>query len=297
MMTAGAPAAGSGRVTRLALIWLALAAMMAAFRPIGTSAEELVTFNSALYRPGHLQERLARERGETPKPPDRIEGYLSKPVGDGPFPAIVYLHGCGGLSEATRNRVAQLLTGWGYVTLAVDSFSTRGIKDACNRLPDRQGDALGALSYLSRLGFVDPKRIAMVGSSQGGIVALQLDSMDSTLPARIFDIAEDLTFRAAVAYYPMCGVARDELSIPTLIMIGELDDWSPAGDCERLMKRRAGRGAPVDLIVYPGAYHAFDVPLLVGGRMMFGHWLRYDDDAAPRSVQAMHDFLAIQLSR
>src|SRR6185312_10835829 len=98
-----------------------------------------------------------------------------------------------------------------------------------------------------------------------------LDSMDSTLPARIFDIAEDLTFRAAVAYYPMCGVARDELSIPTLIMIGELDDWSPAGDCERLMKRRAGRGAPVDLIVYPGAYHAFDVPLLVGGRMMFGH--------------------------
>ena len=290
MMTAGPRAARSGR-----LVWLALAVMMA-FCPIGTSAEELVTFDSAPYRPGHLQARLARERGETPKPPESIEGYLSKPEGEGPFPAIVYLHGCGGLSENTRQRVARLLTGWGYVSLAVDSFSTRGIKDACNRLPDRQGDALGALSYLSRLRFVDRKRIAMVGSSQGGIVALQLDSMGASLQARIFDIPDDLSFRAAVAYYPMCGVARDELSIPTLILIGELDDWSPASDCERFMTRRAGRGAPVDLIVYPGAYHAFDVPVLVGGRTMFGHWLKYDEDAATRSVQATHDFLAAQLS-
>jgi dienelactone hydrolase len=291
MVTADPPAVRSGR-----LLWLALAAMMGAFCPIGTSAEELVTFNSAPYRLGHIQERLAQERGETPKAPESIEGYLSKPDGDGPFPAIVYLHGCSGLSADARKRVAHLLTGWGYVSLAVDSFSTRGIKEACTRLPDRQGDALGALSYLSKLRFVDPKRIAMVGSSQGGIVALQLGSAGSIVQARIFDIPKDLNFRAAVAYYPICSFASDELSIPTLILIGELDDWSPASDCERFIKRRAGRGAPVDLIVYPGAYHAFDVPALVGGRTMFGHWLEYDEDAATRSVQAMRDFLAAQLS-
>jgi hypothetical protein len=137
MVTADPPAVRSGR-----LLWLALAAMMGAFCPIGTSAEELVTFNSAPYRLGHIQERLAQERGETPKAPESIEGYLSKPDGDGPFPAIVYLHGCSGLSADARKRVAHLLTGWGYVSLAVDSFSTRGIKEACTRLPDRQGDAL-----------------------------------------------------------------------------------------------------------------------------------------------------------
>jgi phosphoglycerate dehydrogenase-like enzyme len=36
-----------------------------------------------------------------------IEGYLSKPDGDGPFPAVIYLHGCGGLSLAARKRSPQ----------------------------------------------------------------------------------------------------------------------------------------------------------------------------------------------
>jgi acetyl esterase/lipase len=120
MVTAVQPVARSGR-----LVWLALAAITGALYPIGTSADELVTFGSAPYRLGHIQERMARERGETPKAPESIEGYLSKPDGDGPFPAIVYLHGCGGLSENTRQRVAHLLTGWGYVSFAVDSFDPR----------------------------------------------------------------------------------------------------------------------------------------------------------------------------
>jgi cephalosporin-C deacetylase-like acetyl esterase len=60
---------------------------------------------------------------------------------------------------------------WGYVSLAVDSFATRGIKDACTQptpalMLARQGDALGALSYLSNLPFVDPQRIAIMGASQ-----------------------------------------------------------------------------------------------------------------------------------
>jgi len=284
-------------VTFSKLGWLALAAIIGALYPSDASAEELVTFNSAPYRLGHIQERLARERGETPKAPVSIEGYLSKPEGDGPFPAIVYLHGCGGLSRGARTRMADLLTGWGYVSLAADSFSTRGIKDACTpQMPDREADALGALSYLSKLPFVDARRIAVVGASQGGFVALQLGSTNSIPRAGVYDIPEDLNFKAAVAYYPKCNVATDELSLPTLIMIGELDDWSSASDCERFMKRGAGRGAPVDLIIYPGAYHDFNVPTLVEGRIMFGHWLKYDEDAATRSVRAMQDFLAEQLS-
>jgi dienelactone hydrolase len=122
-----------------------------------------------------LQQRLARERGEMPTgaPATTIEGYPSKPDGSGPFPAIVYLHGCDGLSANARSVAAEVITGWGYVSLAVDSFATRGIKGACDQpIPDRQADALGALLYLSKLAFVDPKRIAVLGSSQGGIIAL-----------------------------------------------------------------------------------------------------------------------------
>jgi len=59
-------------------------------------ADELVQFDSAAYRVGQLQQRLARERAETMAevPRTTIEGYLSKPDGSGPFPAVVYLHGC-----------------------------------------------------------------------------------------------------------------------------------------------------------------------------------------------------------
>jgi len=277
-------------------LWLALAAMMGVLYPIDVSAEELVTFKSAPYRLGQIQQRLARERGETPKETsETIEGYLSKPQGNGPFPAIVYLHGCAGLSENTRKRVAELMTSWGYVSLAVDSFATRGIKQACDQsMPPRQGDALGALSYLSSFAFVDPHRIAVVGSSQGGIAALQLASSHQV---DIFDVPEDQKFKAAVAYYPLCSVAADELSIPTLIMIGEFDDWTPAKYCDMWMRTRSGRGAPAKLIVYPGAYHGFDVPGLVDGAIAFGHWLKYDADAASSSVEEMQKFLSAQLSR
>lgn len=61
------------------------------------------------------------------------------------------------------------------------------------------------------------------------------------------------------------------------------------------MERRAGKGAPVKLVIYPGAYHAFDVPSLGDGMRSFGHWAKYDADAAARSILEMHDFLAAEL--
>src|SRR5664279_5371739 len=159
--------AGAGepdmRQRGLAFLILTILASISCAWPVAGSAEELVRFDSAPFLLGQIQQRQARERGETPSgPPDSIEAYLSKPDGSGPFPAIVYLHGCGGLSERTRHRIAELMTAWGYVSLAVDSFATRGIKHSCNRLmPRRQGDAWGAFGYQSGLGFVDPQRIAI----------------------------------------------------------------------------------------------------------------------------------------
>jgi dienelactone hydrolase len=264
-----------------------------------TLAGELVRFESAPVHVGQLQQRLARERGEAPKAADTIEGYLTKPEGDGPFAAIVYLHGCDGLSKDDRKFIAQFVTGLGYVSLAVDSFATRGIKDACTKpmpalMLARQGDALGALSYLSKLPFVDPQRIAVLGGSMGAMVALQLAS---THHVETFDAHQDQKFKAAVAYYPLCGIASEELIVPALILIGELDDWTPAKDCELWMKRRADRGAPVKLVVYPGAYHAFNVPAFADGREMFGHWLKYDAKAASSAVQEMRSSLSAQFSR
>ena len=113
------------------------------FQNISAQAEELVRFDAAPYLLGQLQQRLAIERGEMALPSvEGIEGYLSNPVGDGPFPAVMYLHDCSGLAASSRARLAAMFNGWGYVFLAVDSFTTRGIQEACDRpMPARDADA------------------------------------------------------------------------------------------------------------------------------------------------------------
>ena len=278
---------------------LVLIILIAAVWPLcarAQSADQLVKFETAPYVLGQIQQRRAIERGEMAVATTSfIVGYLSKPDGAGPFPAVVYLHGCGGLSKSARQRFSDLLTGWGYVALAVDSFATRGIEEACDRpMPDRQADAWGALLYLSKLPFVDRERIAVLGSSQGAIIAMRLASIHDV---RLFDVPDGLNFKAAVAFYPTCSVASEQLAIPALILIGELDDWTPARNCEQWMGLRNGSGAPVKLVVYPGAYHAFDFPGLRNGMRRLGHWLKYDPEAARSSTAETHDFLAAHISK
>src|SRR5262245_43742050 len=43
---------------------------------------------------------------------DRIEGYLAKPEGAGPFPAVIGLHGCGGMQDLTKRKLVDALVGW-----------------------------------------------------------------------------------------------------------------------------------------------------------------------------------------
>src|SRR5258707_13416503 len=66
---------------------------------------------------------------------DRIQGYLAKPDGAGPFPAVVGLHGCAGMHDTRKQRLADELVAWGSVVLLVDSYATRGIDPACPSTP------------------------------------------------------------------------------------------------------------------------------------------------------------------
>jgi dienelactone hydrolase len=69
------------------------------------------------------------------------------------------------------------------------------------------------------------------------------------------------------------------MTVPTLILIGERDDWTAAQDCRDMaagvsspgLARRSDDTHNVQLIVYPDAYHAFDLPIVQPGKMLFGH--------------------------
>lgn len=263
-------------------------------------AAERVQFESARYQVGPLQLRLARERGESVvRPPaDVIDGYLTRPDGAGPFAAVVHLHGCNGLPNAFKDGTekgmwSERLAGWGYAVLVVDSFTTRGISQACSGgLTPRIADAYGALASLSRQPFVDANRIAVIGFSQGAITALAAVGPDA------FDLLElgERKFKAAIAFYPSCP-SDGTMTVPTLILIGALDDWTRASACTAMMANRTGAGSPVRLTVYPGAHHAFDVTSLQPGREYFGHRVEYNAAAAEPATEEVRQFLAQQLGR
>jgi len=215
---------------------------------------------------------------------DPIQGYLTRPKGAGPFPAVVLLHTCLGL-PAERTSIGARIATWGYVALFVDDFATRGLKETCavdfkQALPD----ADGALAYLRRLSYVDPDKIAVVGFSQGGDTALKIASRGAA------------GFRAAAAFYPPCANLNGAaLAIPTLILVGAKDEVTPAADCAELAKRQAP--GMVRFEAYPGAAHAFDLPEFGAGTKVMGMLLAYDHNAASRSWTDLRGFLAARLKR
>jgi len=69
-----------------------------------------------------------------------LDGYLFRPDGAGPFPAIAALHGCSGMFARGTNWIAAVFRGWaaelnrlGYVFLLVDSLGPRRHGIACTR--------------------------------------------------------------------------------------------------------------------------------------------------------------------
>jgi dienelactone hydrolase len=265
----------------------------------------LVEFQGAAQPLGSLQQRTSSEGEEVPKhiPGDRIQGFFAKPEGSGPFPAIVALHGCDGLRYGAVQGASDRLVSWGYAALLVDSFTTRSIDHACTpekyaaeerNILNRTFDAYGALLFLARQPFVDPRRVAVVGVSQGGMVTL---SVAEERTFELFVNPSNLAFRAAAALYPPCSLAGARPSIPTLILVGELDDWTPAKDCARTIARWGSASPPVQLVTYPGAYHSFDTPTLQPGRMMFGHWLEYNAEAAEDAHRRIRAFLTEHLDK
>jgi dienelactone hydrolase len=226
--------------------------------------------------------------------PRELAGILTVPRGDGPFPAVVLLHGCAGLREADTaaqmSGWAQRLTDWGYVTLQVDSLGPRSIDDGCfsqDFSPRFEMiDAFAAKAWLTTLRQVDPGRIGVIGWSSGGIAVIAI--VDA------FDRAKGIEpFKAAIAFYPMCS-SFSRRDTPLLILIGELD-YLNAHRCEtRSDQTLDGAAIELTLKIYPNTYHAFDYEGL-NETLEQGYHLEYNAEATQDAIVRTRDFLARHL--
>jgi len=215
-----------------------------------------------------------------------LVGYLFRPGGPGPHPAVVMLHGRGGPYSSLAkgvydaNTLSKRHKFWGeywashgYVALLVDSFGPRGYWQGFPRYSyeDRPSevseqttrplDAYGALGYLRGRADVVHDRIGLQGWSNGAMTSLV--TMSSHAPG-IANPSPERGFRAALVFYPGCGMEAIQGAYapyaPVQMFVGTADAEVSPKRCATWERRVQAAGGSIDLIAYEGAEHDFDDP-------------------------------------
>lgn len=237
----------------------------------------------------------------------RPSDTVYRPDGDGPFPAVVLLHGCGGV-RASDHAWAELFRDRGYVAIVVDSLAFRGLAEeerwraVCEGRAlwgrERAGDLLATLAYLRALPYVDAERIALAGWSHGAwtiMDALALEA-DGNLPTNLREDPGGLAgVRGAILFYPYCGLGsltRNgwKRSIPGLMLLAGRDRVTSHEECLETASVLRERGQPLDVHVYPNVDHAFDYTDLPPDAK-----LPHDAEATADARQRVTKFLADRL--
>lgn len=109
-----------------------------------------------------------------------LAGTLTLPEGKGPFPAAVLITGSG---QEDRNEtvfghrpflvIADFLTRNGIAVLRFDDRGMGGSKGNPNNATSENfaGDVAAAVAYLTTRPEIDPKKIGLIGHSEGGLIA------------------------------------------------------------------------------------------------------------------------------
>jgi dienelactone hydrolase len=219
-----------------------------------------------------------------PSSPLTIKGKLSLPSGyssgrcapsNGKWPAVLILHGSSGV-DSRGDFYEQALNAAGIATLQIDMWEARGVTGIANR-PQAPiltyPDAFSALRFLASHPNIVADRVGVLGFSWGGVVSL---ATAEQLYANTFGGGR--RFKAHVANYPVCYGANN-VSIPALfppaekgtqflsltgaqvlIQIGSNDDYdNGTAPCRALAASvNPTNNNTVQVIEYPGAYHAWD---------------------------------------
>jgi dienelactone hydrolase len=199
-----------------------------------------------------------------------VHAQLYKPDGEGPFPTVIALHGCGGLgghSEPVLPRYrdwAEALLKSGHAVLLPDSYGSRDLGPQCRvNLKERRvlarrervADVNASRQWLLQQPWVARDRISLIGWANGASALLW-----AVRPQSLSRSTEP-DFRSAIAFYPDCRVSSGlgwSTRVPTLLLIGAKDDVSSPSACRQVVEGARGRSALARIIVYPSAAHDFD---------------------------------------
>jgi carboxymethylenebutenolidase len=182
----------------------------------------------------------------------RITVQVFAPNSGGPYPAVIALHGSGGIREGWAAEPASLLASRGFSVFVLHYFErtdTAWADDATIRhnFETWMKTISDAITWAGNHASVDASRVALLGFSLGGYLALSVAAVDPRV-------------KAVVEYF---GGLPDELAehankiAPTLILHGERDYTVPVSEAHKLKKLFEDTGTDFEMKLYPNAGHGF----------------------------------------
>lgn len=149
----------------------------------------------------------------------------------------------------------------GLATFELKSFSSRDISSTVGSqvevtMASMIYDSYKALDVLSSNINIDKDNISITGWSLGGGVALF-----SAWKNLVNAIDSKNKFAAHLPIYPPCFTKNKSMAFtdsPIHILIGELDDWTPALACEELVESIYDTKSNIGITVYEDSHHGFD---------------------------------------
>ena len=252
----------------------AFAGFCAAFIAYAQAPEVVTTFANgapngryafASWTPKVLAELMqGNKTGETVN----IVGHLFLPPGSDKVPAVVLLHGSGGIYSAELDYWPKQFNAAGIAVFTLDMFGPRGVQSTAedqSQVPFTAdvADAFAALRVLATHPRIDGQRIALMGFSRGGIATLRA-SVERIIGSQ--KLPDGLRYAAAIQTYSggCAGVFRLVVKpgvfskAPMLFIHGDADDYTPIGPCQDYADKIGKAGTPVEFVVLEGAQHKFD---------------------------------------
>ena len=222
----------------------------------------------------------------------QLKGFIAYPAGSDKRPGVLVVHEWWGLNDYSRSR-AQKLAEEGYVAFALDMYgdgkqaahpddAKKFAGEVMSNLPEAKARFEAARALLAADPRVDATKLVAIGYCFGGGVVLHMARAGEPLAA-------------VASFHGMLGTAEPmkpgAFAGRIFVATGGADPFVPAEQVDGFKKEMDAAGAHYEVVVYPGAQHAFTNPASTEAGQKFQLPLAYDAAADAASWQKLEELL------